>query len=154
TQFCVEKTHAGHIAARLVQAGNEADLYRIGSRGEDNRNGASRGLGNETGRSAGRSNDRDSSTNEGGRLRRPSLVLAFRPAILDRQVLAVYVAGFLQSLPKRGCVERIPLRSCAVEESNYRHRALLRARRERQRRRRAAEQRDERAPFHSITSSA
>src|SRR5262249_54315836 len=34
------------------------------------------------------------------------------------------------------------------------HRRLLRARRERPRRRRAAEQRDELATFHSITSSA
>src|SRR5262249_59700448 len=49
TQFCVEETHAGHIAARLAQARNEADLYRIGSRGEDNRNSTNRSLGNETG---------------------------------------------------------------------------------------------------------
>jgi hypothetical protein len=34
------------------------------------------------------------------------------------------------------------------------HRGLLRARRERPRSRRAAEERDERAPLHSITSSA
>jgi hypothetical protein len=40
-----------------------------------------------------------------------------------------------------------------MEKSNYRHR-LLRARRERPRHRRAADQRDERAPLHSITSSA
>jgi hypothetical protein len=36
-----------------------------------------------------------------------------------------------------------------VEEPNNRHRALLRARRERQRHRRAAEERDEYAAFHS-----
>src|SRR6516164_9858043 len=36
----------------------------------------------------------------------------------------------------------------AFEESNDRHLRLLRARRERPRRRRAAEQRDEIAPFH------
>src|SRR6516164_8392357 len=45
-----------------------------------------------------------------------------------------------------------------AEEPNHRHVRLLRARRERPRRRRAAEQRDELAPFHlrghSITSSA
>src|SRR5262249_47169965 len=43
---------------------------------------------------------------------------------------------------------------CRIEESNHRHRRLLRARGERPRRRRAAEQRDEGATFHSITSSA
>jgi ABC transporter substrate binding protein len=41
-----------------------------------------------------------------------------------------------------------------AHESNHRHRRLLRARRERPRRHRAAEQRDEIAPLHSITSSA
>src|SRR6516165_2367277 len=35
----------------------------------------------------------------------------------DRHVLAVYVAGFIQSLAKRGCVGNIPLRRCAIEES-------------------------------------
>src|SRR6516225_2859011 len=41
-----------------------------------------------------------------------------------------------------------------MEEPDHRHRRLLRARRERPRGRRAAEQRDELAPLHSITSSA
>ena len=40
------------------------------------------------------------------------------------------------------------------EKPDHRHRRLLRARRQRPRRRRAAEQRDEFAPLHSITSSA
>jgi hypothetical protein len=35
-----------------------------------------------------------------------------------------------------------------MKEPNHRHRRLLRARRERPRRSRAAEQRDEAAPFH------
>ena len=42
----------------------------------------------------------------------------------------------------------------AAEESDHRHGRLLRARRERPGGSRAAEQRDERAPLHSITSSA
>ena len=41
-----------------------------------------------------------------------------------------------------------------AEKPDHRHRRLLRPRRERPRRRRAAEQRDELAPLHSITSSA
>src|SRR5262249_114854 len=151
--LCGEETHAGRITARLIQAGDEAELYRIAARGEDNRNRTSRGLCNAHGRSAGRSDDRDLAMNEVGRLRRQSLVSAFRPAIADRHVLAVYVAGFLQSLAKRGCVEGIPLWRCAVEESDHRHRRLLRARRERPRGG-TAEKRDEVAPVHSITSSA
>src|SRR5262249_6234280 len=43
---------------------------------------------------------------------------------------------------------------CEVEKPDHWHRWLLRARRERPRRRRAAEERDELAPPHSITSSA
>src|SRR5262249_52271993 len=46
------------------------------------------------------------------------------------------------------------LRRAAVEKPDDRHCRLLRARREQPRRRRAAEQRDERAALHSITSSA
>src|SRR5262245_30922560 len=90
--------------------------------------------------------------NEVGRLRRQSLVSAFRPAILDRHVLAVYVAGFLQSLAKRGYVERILLRRCAVEEPDHRHRRLLRPRRQRPRGR-AADQRDELASSHGAPAS-
>src|SRR5262249_42139671 len=41
-----------------------------------------------------------------------------------------------------------------IEHPNNRHRRLLRARRERPRRHRAAKERDELASFHSITSSA
>ena len=44
--------------------------------------------------------------------------------------------------------------TCDSRKPITRHRRLLRARRERPRRRRAAEQRDELAPLHSITSSA
>jgi hypothetical protein len=39
------------------------------------------------------------------------------------------------------------------DEPDYRHRRLLRACRERECRRRTTEERDERAPVHSITSS-
>src|SRR5262245_18348474 len=42
---------------------------------------------------------------------------------------------------------------CGAEKTDHRHRRLLRARRHRPRRR-ATEERDELAPFHSMTSSA
>jgi hypothetical protein len=41
-----------------------------------------------------------------------------------------------------------------MQETDHRHRRLLRTRRERPCGRHAAEQRDELAPLHSITSSA
>src|SRR5262245_27696290 len=72
--------------------------------------------------------------------------------VLHRYVLALEVAGFVEALAERGGKGRI--RCSGIGESDDRRRWLLRPRRERPRCRRAAEQRDERAPLHSITSSA
>src|SRR5262245_49280468 len=84
-----------------------------------------------------------------------SVGLVLRPAILDRHILPLDVPGFMNALPECGqkaCT--IGRRPRAAEESYHRHRRLLRARSERPRRRRTAEQRDELAAPHSITSSA
>src|SRR5262245_18351054 len=54
---------------------------------------------------------------------------------------------------KRGHRRGISVGSGMIEKADHRQRRLLRARRERPRSR-TAEQRDEVAPFHSITSSA
>src|SRR5262249_48722280 len=78
---------------------------------------------------------------------------AFSEAILDHHILAFDVTGFGKTATE--CVHEVCGRSgrlCA-EIPHHRHCRLLRARRERPRRR-ASEQRDEVAPFHSITSSA
>src|SRR5262245_4956059 len=77
-------------------------------------------------------------------------LLQFTP---HRSVRHVLVAGFLQALTECGHHWHVAVRRCAVEEPDHRHCRLLRARRERPCRR-AAEQRDELAPSHSITSSA
>src|SRR4029077_3360742 len=80
-----------------------------------------------------------------------SVGLVLRPAILDRHILALDVAGFTKALAEIACtIDR--RRSCrAAEESYYRHRRLLRTRSQRPSHR-AAEKRDELAPSHSITS--
>src|SRR5262249_29980951 len=75
------------------------------------------------------------------------------PAVLDCHVLTLDVAGLLQALAERGHKRRLSLWRCAVEESDHRHRRLLCACCKRPRSH-AAEQRDELAPLHSITSSA
>jgi hypothetical protein len=56
----------------------------------------------------------------------------------------------LVPLAERGDVVGERIRSFSGEDAGERHRRLLRARRKRSRRRRAAEQRDEIAPLHSI----
>ena len=89
-----------------------------------------------------------------GRHRWQLLVAVFRPAILDADALVLGEARFTQTLPKRRQRFRAARGREAAEQPDDRQ-PLLRARRERPCNRRAAEQRDELAPFyHSITSSA
>src|SRR5262249_43305846 len=75
------------------------------------------------------------------------------PAIFDLGVAAFSEALFAQSPTKLGYKRCMLLHGRRIEESNQGHHRLLRARRERPRRR-AADERDEFAPPHSITSSA
>src|SRR5262249_32307482 len=68
-------------------------------------------------------------------------------------VLALDIAIILQALAKCGYHNVRQRARLAGEKPDHRHRGLLRTRRERPRGRRAAEQRDEVAALHSITSS-
>ena len=74
--------------------------------------------------------------------------MIIRIAIIDNSVLSLDKAFFLQALAERD--DKVLERRgwCAAEKADHRHRALLRARRKRPRGCRAAEQRDELAPFH------
>jgi hypothetical protein len=72
-----------------------------------------------------------------------------RPVPFDRHVAALDEASFAQTLVERGQQMRAVIRRSGAEKADYRHRRLLPARRDRPRRR-AAEQRDERASPHSI----
>jgi hypothetical protein len=87
--------------------------------------------------------------NEIGRQRRQFVILAFRPAILDRHVLTVDVASLLQALAERLDERGISVWRCAVEKPDHRHRALLRARRERPPDGCAAQECDEVTPSHA-----
>src|SRR5262245_47279341 len=82
------------------------------------------------------------------------MILAFEPVILDGYVLATDVTGFSKPVAERSRKARQSIRRPAIDEPHHRHRWLLRARRERPRSGSAAEQRDELAALHSITSSA
>src|SRR5215467_7506755 len=86
---------------------------------------------------------------------RQTIVLPLRPAVHDRYVLALDEARVLQAPMKSAQLVHPSDRRCAMEKSNYRHRRLLRTRRERPRGRCAGEQGDELVTAaHSITSSA
>src|SRR5215469_14741919 len=84
-----------------------------------------------------------------------TVVTAFRPAHIDVYVAAFDPAKFAEPRHKGGEPHVGSRRRASAEETNggeVRH--LLCARRERPRCGRAADQRDELATFHSITSSA
>src|SRR5262249_7880229 len=93
-------------------------------------------------------------TDQIGRQWRQSIVLTVRPPIFDRHVAAFDITGFAQALVERAHTVHPAIRRCTAKKPNHRHSWLLRARRERPRCCRAAEQRDELPPPHSITSSA
>src|SRR5262245_47716565 len=100
-----------------------------------------------------REDDIDFQSNELGCELGEAFAASLRPAIFDREIAAVDPAEFAQSLHEGGGPLALRRRAARSEQSDSRHLRLLRARRERPRRC-AAEQRDELAPPHSITSSA
>jgi hypothetical protein len=79
--------------------------------------------------------------------------LVVGPAIVDRHVLALDIAGFFEALAKGPQPLGNRLGRSDFEKADHRHRRLLRARGERPRRS-APDKRDELAPCLSITSSA
>ena len=87
--------HARHVAARSVQASDEAEPDRIGPNFEYNRNGRGRRLGRERRRSSARSNNSHMTFNQIRRHRGQPINLLLRPAVFDRNVLAHDIAGFL-----------------------------------------------------------
>src|SRR5262245_46457082 len=63
-------------------------------------------------------------TNQLKRDHRHAIVLPLRPAVLDRHVLALEVAGLLQALTECGHHRYVAVRRCTVEECDHRHRRL------------------------------
>src|SRR5262249_5931274 len=78
---------------------------------------------------------------------RQPMVLALRPAIHDCHVLALDIAGVLQAKAECAQTVRDRVRRPAIEETDHRHRRLLRSRSERPRGR-CAEYAEELTPFH------
>src|SRR5262249_34122025 len=102
-----------------------------------------------------RDDDIDLEPDELGRDLGDTLLASLGPAVLDRDGTALDPAEFAQSLHKRGDpLAGGRVRALAHEPDSLQFPRLLRARRERPRGRRAAEQRDDVAAVHSITSSA
>src|SRR5262245_11516602 len=152
-QLGTEKIDTCQVAARPRETGDQTKPDWVFTDGYDDRDrrGCRFGRERRSGTSA-RDDYVDPSTNEVGRQGRQPVELALRPAVFDRHVLPLDIAGILEALAK--CAQPVRVRRCGLEKPDHRHRRLLRARRDWPRGCRA-EQRDERAPpHHSITSSA
>src|SRR5216684_6789780 len=102
-----------------------------------------------------RENDIDFQPDELGCEFGEAFAASLRPAIFDRDGVSFDPPELAQSLHKSGGQLALPCRRSRAQEPDGRQPPrLLRARRERPGRCRAAEERDELAPIHSITSSA
>jgi len=96
-------TEPGGVAARPVEAGDQADLHGVGANAEDNGNRRCRRLGRERRGGAARCHDDSHAlANQLGRQRRQAIILALRPAIFDRDILTFDVTGFTQPLAECG----------------------------------------------------
>src|SRR5262245_34113163 len=151
--ICGQQAHPGCVTSRLIQAGNESGSHRVfpGEHDRDRRSYRFSGRGwNVAPR---RNDDCYLAPDQIRRQCWQSIVLALGRLVLDCDVLTLEISGLLEALKKRRHQVGGALDRSAPEEPDHRHRRLLRACRERPSRR-AAEQRDEFAAFHSITSSA
>jgi hypothetical protein len=149
----VQGDQARDVAARPVETGDQSDLDWVGRHREDDRNRRGCRFGRHRRRRATRDNHGHLTANQIGRQCRQSVVLVVRPEVFGRHVPALDIAGFGKALVERAHTGHNQIRRSGVEEPDHRQRRLLRARRERPCCH-AAEERDEIAAFHSITSSA
>jgi hypothetical protein len=126
---------------------HEPRADRIGNRRHDNRNRRRGALGRLDAGRVGRNDDVDLQPNQLRRQIGQTIGTSLCRTKLEGEIAAFDVAEFAQSFAEL-LAERFRIRSRQDERSDPRQSALLHARRERPCRRRAAEQRDELAPFH------
>src|SRR5262249_50109695 len=151
------KAKTGDIAARPSQTIDEAAADRINHRHEYDRHCVGRLLQCCDARTAGRQDDIRRQRDQFRREFANAIGIARAPAVIDLHIPADGPARLLQPLmeSREACLTFRIIGGEIHQHADAPHPLrLLRARRERPCRRRAAEQRDELAPFHSITSSA
>ncbi len=150
-QVASEGADAGDVAARAGETGIETAQDRVADEGDDrDRRG---GIFRRSCPSGARRDQIDLAPDEiGGQCGQP-IVLILCPAVFDRHVLSLDVAGFAQPLAKRGHVRCSRTRRANDEVADHRHRLLLRAKGARCRHR-TAQQQHQLAASHSMTSSA
>jgi len=140
------KSDAGGVAARPAETGDQARSDRIETSREDDRDRRTCGLDSRHRNAVGNDNGRLSAHEFCCHLKNPVIPI-IGPAILDGDVLALDESGLVQTMSERTDKGLGAGRRRGAEETDHRHRGLLRAHSERPRRRGAADKRDELAPF-------
>ena len=134
----------GRLASIGPRSGNKTKLDWIVADTKHYWDRRGRGFRSERCGSAGRGDDNaHTTTDQIVDQFRQSVVLTFRPTVLDRHILAPDKTGLTEAPPKCGQPVCLFASERDAEKSNHRHWRLLRARRDRPRRRSAAEHRDE-----------
>src|SRR5262249_6681230 len=148
-EFGTEPAHPGDITARPIDAGNKAAFHRVVAAREDDRDCTGRLHGDERRIVASGCGDHgDFTSNEISCERRQPIQLSLRPVIFDRNVLTIQVTGLVQATAESRHLWSERLRRLPIQESDHRHRRLLRARRERPDGYTAAKKCDEFPPPH------
>src|SRR5262245_40136273 len=149
-QLATVKIDTRRIATRLSEASDETQPDRVFGSHENDGGHFACGFGSRRRRVAYGDDHSDPSVNQFGCEHRQPIELPLRPAVYDRYILALDIAAILQTLAKSTQTVGAYVRRCRrVEETDHRHRRLLRARGEGPRRRRAAEERNELPPSHA-----
>ena len=144
-----EKIDAGCVAAGPGEAGDKTKPDRVIADTEDDRDRRCCSFGRERRRDvAGRGDHGHLSADQIGQQRRQAIVLDLQPVVLDRDVLAFDVAGFVEAFAERGHKAGVGIGRPVSDKPDHRQRRLLRPRRKRPRNSRTAEQRDEFASPH------
>src|SRR5262249_43989181 len=137
-----------NIPTGPIQADDQAGLHGIAAYREYDWNGGGRRLGRKCRRNRTREEHGHSTAHQISCHRWQSIVSAFLvPAVFDGDAPSLDETGVIQALSKRLREFRIYVGWKAAEIPDDRHRGLLRARRKRPTRGRAAEQHDELASF-------
>src|SRR5262249_1425393 len=154
--FLLSRDHqlgdARDVATRTAEAGSKAQLDRIAADQGYDRDcaGSCLGRGRHIGSASG--NDHVHSTpNQLSRQGRQSIIVSFRPCLLDGNVLSFVVTVFSETVTELIYERRV---QHVGQKADDRRSRLLRKSDERPASRRASQKRDKPPPPHSITSSA
>src|SRR5262249_5650603 len=147
--FQSQRGRACEVAAGPAQARDQPEVDRVTRYKEDDWGCLGGGLRRKTRRGRWRDNYSHLAMNKISRKCRQFVVPAFGPEIFDRHILALDKSGRLQ--PQAECAQPVYVqvgRVAAYKPNSWQLARLLRARRQRPRRRRAAEYGYELAAFH------